>query len=399
MFKCPFTKIDKRKVEIYHSVADINKEEWNSVLNSSNIYLSLPYLKAIEESQKKEISFFYVLVKNEQDEPVFIQYLQLVEFIDNKKTFGRKLFKNLHGQFDANKGFSVNILLCGNVFSDGENGFCWSEQINSAEAVKMAGEIAESISTNYCGNRKAGIILFKDFWPESTDYADHLLDQGYQDFMIDVNMIAHIHPSWKNIENYLSSMKTKYRTRAKSVFSKAEALQIKSLNCKEILDNEERINQLFRNVQSKSEYLMGSIKASAFGKLKDYLKNDFSFRAVFFKEEIIGFSTSFFHKGIMEANYVGIDYAYNKTHAVYQFLLYDYIYQAINSNSAELHLGRTSELVKSSLGAVPVNMKLYGKHKSKIANIFVSTALRSVTPSKFELRKPFKAKFIEEWTH
>ncbi len=399
MFKCPYTKLDHFEVDIFPSYKDIEVEAWSTVQKEQNVYLSIPYLKAIEESLGDEIQFFYALVKNKNGIPVFIQYFQLVEFIDNKKTFGRKLFKSLQGQFDPNKGLSLNILVCGNVFSDGENGYYWSDNITPAEASKIAGTIAETISSEYVGPRKTGVIIFKDYWPESADHCDELLNLGYQDFMIDVNMIAHIHPSWENMEDYLSSMKTKYRTRAKSVFAKAAELQIKSLNPVEILKSEKRINELFRNVQNKSEYLMGSIKASTFARLKENLKDNFSLRAVYNEKEIIGFSTSFFHKGIMEANYVGIDYKHNKTKAVYQYLLYDYVQQAISSKSKELHLGRTSELVKSSLGAVPVNMKLYGKHKSKIANLFVSTALRSVTPSKFELRKPFKAKFIEEWTH
>jgi hypothetical protein len=51
------------------------------------------------------------------------------------------------------------------------------------------------------------------------------------------------------------------------------------------------------------------------------------------------------------------------------------------------------------MGAEPVSMILYGKHKSKITNIVVKAILRKISPAKFELRKPFKENFEKLWTH
>ena len=99
----------------------------------------------------------------------------------------------------------------------------------------------------------------------------------------------------------------------------------------------------------------------------------------------------------MEANYVGMDYQFNQDLAVYQRLLYDYVEQGISKEVTELQFGRTSELLKSSLGAEPTNMTLFARHKATIPNIFMASMLRNVSPSEFELRKPFKSKFMEEW--
>lgn len=385
-------------IELTGSIMDQNVDDWNSVLQDQNVYLSIDYLKSIELSLKDEMQFFYALVKDEADQLVMIQYFQLVEFIDNRKSIGRSIFKNLHGQFKSEKGFSVNILVCGNVFSDGENGLLMASHLDPKVGVRMAGAIADSIVSSNFQTKKTGIIIFKEYWPSSTSHMNHLQKADYQDFMIDVNMVLNIHPDWQNMGDYLASMKTKYRTRANSIFSKSKELEIRTLSSDEIAIQSEIIEALFHNVQSKSEYLMGRIKAKSFELLSSHLSSKFKLRGVFLTDELIGFSTSFYNNDVLEANYVGIDYNYNKSHGVYQFLLYDYVEQAIISNSKELHLGRTSELVKSSLGAKPVDMKLYGKHRFKLANVFVSKALKSVSPSKFELRKPFKTKFIEEWT-
>ena len=52
---------------------------------------------------------------------------------------------------------------------------------------------------------------------------------------------------------------------------------------------------------------------------------------------------------------------------------------------------RTAEEIKSSLGAEPVDMKLYAKHKNSVSNKLIKPFLESISPSEFELRKPFKA--------
>lgn len=87
---------------------------------------------------------------------------------------------------------------------------------------------------------------------------------------------------------------------------------------------------------------------------------------MFLNDELIAFSTAFVNAHALEANYVGIDYNYNTEYAIYERLLYEYVEEAIALKVSQLHLGRTSELIKSAVGAVPVAMTLYARHTSKI---------------------------------
>ena len=71
-------------------------------------------------------------------------------------------------------------------------------------------------------------------------------------------------------------------------------------------------------------------------------------------------------------------------------MLYDFVNLAIDRKTKELRLGRTAEEIKSCIGAEPVNMKLYIKHGNRIFNKLLDPIVSSITPSKFELRMPFK---------
>ena len=116
-------------------------------------------------------------------------------------------------------------------------------------------------------------------------------------------------------------------------------------------------------------------------------------RGFFYNEQLVGFSTSFKNDDILEANYVGLDYNFNKELSVYQRILYDYVEQSLNFKSKELHLGRTAEMIKSSIGAIPMNMKLYARHRKSVPNLLLKPIIQSISPSDFELRKPFKSDF------
>lgn len=378
---------------ISSSINSVNIVDWEEIVQEKNIYLSRSYLHALEKTMDNEIEFFYSILYNNQNKPVLAAAFQLVTFIDKRNNKTQTILKHLTGGKVENDSLSLNILVCGNVFSDGENGLLWNEKISNEDAIEQVSIIANKIKKDKETRKKLSCILFKDFSPKSIQYSDTLKNFKYKDFMIDVNMVLPIHKSWKSMDDYLLSMKTKYRTKAKSVYKKSKSLNIKSLSYSEIDNHSERIDELFNNVLSKSDYNFGIIKANSFIELKKELGDSFLFRGMFLEDKLIGFSTSFRHNNTLEANYVGIDYSYNLDLAIYQRLLYDYVCQAIKNNVNELQLGRTSELIKSSLGAEPVNMKLYAKHKKAISNVLMSSILCFVSPSKFELRKPFKANF------
>ncbi|MDG2465341.1 MAG: hypothetical protein P8M61_09660 [Crocinitomicaceae bacterium] len=377
--------------KIKKSISEINQKDWTEVVANRNIYLSVAYLQSLEKSMNEDMTLFYSVVYDSDRKPVLVVAFQLVSF---EYCGGNHphIFKHFSNE-KTEEGFNMKTLVCGNVFSDGENGFLWNDSISDADAIGQMTKIADEIKKDPSVKKQLSIILFKEFFPGSEPYADLLKDHSYKDFMIDVNMVLEMHDTWKTMDDYLESMTTKFRTRAKGVFKKSAQLELKSLSAKEIEEQHDRINELFSKVVAKSNYNLGTMMPDTFGALKASLGDHFSFRGIFLKEELVGFSTSFIHKGIIEANYVGMDYEHNKDMAIYQRLLYDYVEQALALNAKELQLGRTSELIKSCLGAKPVNMKLYAKHKKPVTNILLSTVLSFLSPSKFELRKPFKANF------
>lgn len=379
--------------KIVESVHEIPQDDWNVVAHNRNIYLSLGYLSALEDALKDNIQFRYAISYSDTGEPVLIAVYQLVVFVDKRRQYSSDLCKlSYHIHKKIADVFTINVLVCGNVFCDGENGFLF-QSISNDQAMDEIAQITEDLKREPSIKEKSSITLFKEFWPDSTSYSDRLESLSYRGFMVDVNMVFKYHESWSTMDDYLASMKTKFRTRAKSVFYKSKHLEIRDLNSEDIEKNSERIEQLFGNVLDKAEFSFGRLNVQTFVKLKHNLGSDFSFRGAWLNEEMVGFTTALFNDNVIEANFVGLDYRFNKEHCVYQLFLYDYVKQGLNRGMNELHLGRTAELVKSQIGALPTNMKLYAKHRKSVSNLLLKPIIQSISPSEFELRIPFKENF------
>ena len=71
-------------------------------------------------------------------------------------------------------------------------------------------------------------------------------------------------------------------------------------------------------------------------------------------------------------------------------MLYDFVSLAIIHKKGELRLGRTAETSKSGVGAIPVEMKLFAKHRNLLPSKLLQPLISSIKPNEFELRKPFK---------
>ena len=381
------------KISFYDSIHALDTSAWEKFTTNKDIYWSKSYLEVLEKTLKGDVKFYYALFHNAKNDLLAVAYFQLAKFIDHKANYKDNICL-VPGVIKSTilKRLEVNILVCGNVFACGEYGFSYSSQLSPTVAYSNLARALEQFKASK-QNKDYSIVLLKEYWESTTVYSHQFLEKGYYDFKIDVNMVLKIHSKWKNMNDYLQSMTTKYRTRANGVFKKSKDLLVKSFEPEDIMRYEHRINELYGFVLEKSDFNFGKITAQSFIGFKTNLKDNFSFMGYFLDDVLIGFSTAMTHHKMMDANFVGLDYLYNNKYALYQRMLYDFVERAITENLVEIRLGRTAEEIKSCLGAEPMDMELYVKHKNAISNKVVKSIIKTVKPSSFKLHQPFKANF------
>lgn len=382
------------KFTFYDSIHLVPQEAWDAVVNGENIYLSIAYLKAMEESLDGEIQFRYAIFYCPQHKPVAVASTQVVNFTSGKfqNQFPKMKSGGVHSKL-LNK-MKLKVLVCGNMFVTGENGFHHIPELPKDIAFKNLTVALYKLrrSENFADS-PISLVLIKELWPETLPHAEQLKENGYKEFNIDVNMVLKMHPGWTSFDEYMDSMVSKFRTKAKSVIKKSAGLTQRVFNLEDVEQYKDEMYRLYSNVTEKADFNFASLNPDAFIGLKRALEDQFVVVGYFEEDQLIGFRSAFVWQGIMDANYVGLDYDKNAEHAVYQRMLYDLVKDCIDSGAGELRLGRTAEQIKSCLGAEPIHMELYLKHKNTLSNKLLRPLVDSISPSEFELRMPFKAEF------
>lgn len=389
-FICQTNKTDLKRV-VFKSIETININDWNDVLKDKNIYLSIPYLRAIEQSMSSKMNFKYILFYSPDNQPLAISVIQLLELEDIGNKYHELICKL--GNTLKNKileSLNVHIMVCGNVFSCGENGFLYSKELSSEEAYKNLSIALYEIRKS---EKNISLLLLKEFWPTSFHKSDYIKQNSFREFNIDVNMVLKIHHSWKTLDDYLESMTTKFRTKAKGVFKKSAEIETKNLSLEDLQFYKKEIGILYHNVVRKSDFKFGELNEDAFISLKQQLEENYIVKGYFLNNQLVGFSTIFITPTHIDANYIGLNYDFNYEYAIYSKMLYDFVDIAIQYQVKELRLGRTAEEIKSSIGAEPTDMKLYVRHKNTLSNHLLKPIIDSISPSEFEIRNPFKASY------
>lgn len=381
------------KFTISDSIALVNQAHWNQLLTSGNVYLSIPYLQALEETLV-QLDFRYVLVYDQKNNPILAAYFQLVDFKDQNHDYANWL-SNKFGQKVIEKIFKsldMKLLIGGNLFACGENGFAASKDIDENTLFDILNQSTQRIGKNLGSGEKATLYLLKEFWPSDASYSI-LEKESYSPLNIDCNMVLKLHTDWNTLDDYYTSMTSKFRTKANSIYQKSELLNIEVWDEKDIQKNAVIIDKLHNNVLENADFNIGALNANSFVKLKENLQEQFIFKAYKLDQKIVGFSVSILCHQFLEAAYVGINYEINQTHALYHRMLHDFVKDGIALRSREIRFGRTAEQIKSTLGASPVQMKVFIRHRNKLTNKLIRPITENIKPSIFENRYPFRADF------
>ena len=369
---------------------------WDDIANSGSIFMQRTYLNAVEKNADSGLYFRYALLFME-NKLVAIASFQIMDFNSKIPSEGSSQLCIIKRMVEKIKQLSEKlaekIIVNGNAFATGEHGFLFIDDLPKKQAYLALAETLAYIRKNDVLHDHISGVLTKDFCPKSQPYADQFINYDYHAFASEPNMVINIDSDWTSFDDYLACMVSKYRTKAKSSYKKAKSITTIDFDTVQIQQYIAQIKQLYDNVESKAEFSLGNFNIETFVDFKNDLKSEFFFKGYFLEEKLVGFSTGFLYGSTLDAHYVGLDYEYNYDHAIYPCMLYDYVKMGIDKGMSIISLGRTAEEIKSSIGAVPVNMKLYFKHKNTISNHLITPIVKHYKPSPWKEIDPFKKEY------
>jgi predicted N-acyltransferase len=385
-------------IDVYRTVMDLPERDWNTLSDKTDVYFSIPYLRALEKGLEKGIQFRYVIAYGENKKVLAKFYFQLITVGTaqiNPDAVIRKIGNVLPGWLA--KSLEAKVSICGNAFCSGEHGMRFNESLQVDEQHDLLNEVLMHLKgvEKELNQKRISISLLKEFWPDSFTRMAQLESKGFHEGMFDSNMILRMQPEWKTFKDYLNCMKAKYRTKANRALELSKDLVVRDLTAEDMEDCQEKLDELYMSMVRQAEFSFAHLNALTFLELKRALGDRLYFRTYSIDGVLVGFAMATFLDNILDGNFIGLDYEYNKKHAIYQRILYDFVEIGIEKRVCEIRIGRTAEEIKSGIGAEPVPMKLYARHRNNVSNQILKRLVQNVKPSDFRQLKPFKAEYYQ----
>lgn len=387
--------------KMVESVAELDTREWNALIGDSSIYLHSDYLKALEVSLGRLMRYRFAHWYRGK-ELVGVAAFQITHFesgnissnFSTKNVIVSWFTKRLRGE---NTFMRFRVVVCGNAFATGEHGFRFAEGITEDEQYRAINSALAIIKAEMKAEKtKISAVIIKDFYPRSFEFSGRFRQKGYSEFAVDPNMVMPLHPDWKSLDDYLAALNSKFRTKAKSAYKKSSHLEVRKMKGKEFAEYRSEFQKLYNQVYKRADFRLGKLNFEAFANFCGMCGDRYFLKAFFLNGKLVGFQSGFEYNGTLDAHFVGIDYSQNVQHSIYPRMLYEYIDEAIERGCKSISFGRTAMEIKSSVGAFPVDLKLYIRHRSSAPNTFLRILFSYVKPSQYELRKPYKKEFADQ---
>jgi hypothetical protein len=378
------------------SILEIPIKEWNALIGAHHQFIHPTYLEAIQKAHSESLEVRYAMFY--EDETLLgVAAFQITHFKTNTDSYRNPLMRAIAKTAAfIRAGHVHNILIAGNAFATGEHGFFFHPNV---PAKQQAAAIVAAMDLVAMEERRRGrkicAMLVKDFYSMSNELSQAFKAYAFSDFKVDHNMIMPIHQDWNSLDDYLKILNTKFRTKAKGAYKRSAQVTVNRPTAQWLFENRDRMHELYEAVHEKADFRLGKLDLDVLNELLRVNWGDFEIRTYHLGDQCIGFMTAVICGDRCEAHIVGLDYEYNRDHGVYQRMLYDYVDIAIQRKCSFLVFGRTAAEIKSTLGALPVDLTVLIRHSKRISNALLSLIINYVKPSTFAQRQPYQVEYAK----
>ncbi|MFP2924342.1 hypothetical protein ACLESO_03820 [Pyxidicoccus sp. 3LG] len=382
--------------ELYSTAESLPDADWRAVVDAGHVFLQPTYLRALERSRPERMTFFYALFR-EQGRPVAVASFQCVDF--GMDGFGPNLLPEGAAEAEAaGTSFFVRaqlkrvlgrmrarVLICGNLFVCGPHGFAHRPELDAERAWSALAEAVDVLQSR----ERVTMVLVKDLAPEAQGATRALERAGLDRIQVEPTMVLTVRPTWRRFEDYLGDLTTKYRAHARRTRRQFEGVERRSLSAGQIADLSPRVEALYGAVHQRSRLRPSKVGASYFVQLKESLGDAFDFLGYFEGGELLAFNSRLRAGDELESYYLGIDYAHNERRSLYFNALLDDVEYGIVTGAHRIQFGRTSLEAKSAMGAEPVDLNLFTRHREPLLYPLAKSLLPLVQPQ-WTARHPFR---------
>ena len=287
--------------------------------------------------------------------------------------------------------FTWRVAAIGQFLTSGPYACDGLRALAAGEQAQLLAAVAEALCRR---DRRLSAVVIKDICTADSPVCAGLRQQAYYALPVDPVMELALDPTWKDLDDYLAAVTSKYRVRYRRARAKLAGLRRAELPL-DVLDRcAERMYDLYQETRTGADYNAASLSRDYFMNLarrQVQATGRTGITGYWDGETLVGFTTLIHNGPVAHAHYLGMQNSYKQSHHLYHNMLFDLLGAAIERRAAVLDYGRTALEIKSSLGAVPVDYCCLIRARNPLLNRLIPVFTPAVySPNNWQPRSPFK---------
>lgn len=371
-------------------------QAWDRLLASEpSVHLSAPAVRAALESPHRKVRA--ALWKDAQgavqgcaiseDSEAVSQGID--DFLE-----GNALFRRAKNWLHRKGGLKFTVRVIGTPLASGAHACRFAEGVDELACLD---ELMSLPGVD--GTKAPRIWIVKDRpvahpWADGTQFAGKSgWRPGWVDVEFDPVMCVDLsqHTSW---EEYTAGMRTKARTKVKRILKLSEPLTFAALDLQGIEAHQDMLHGLYMNVYGRAAFRLGCLQPEDMACLKREFGERFQVWVAKLDGQIIGFHCGLTDGREVEAFFVGFEGGHNKSHALYQRMLVEFIQWGLTLGCTSVNLGRTALDIKASLGAEPKRLVLHERMGNPFMHALARWAAGASAPKQPALKRAWKQESV-----
>lgn len=361
-------------------VAYLHHADWDAVTAEASVFTSRRYLAALDAASPENVRPRYALAYR-GGAPVAAVAMQSVRIpADGLRAHDASWRRRL----------GAEVLVCGNLLAWGRHGVTFAPAVAAADAWPAVAEALYRVRRAHKLEGQTDFVLVKDLTEADAGGVSSLETFGYRPFETEPDMVLELPEGCGTLDDYLALFRGKYRKSARAVLQEAERAGYRVELVADVAAAAETLHRLYLQVHAGAPVRLFTLSPSYLPAVAAALGDGFRCVALVREGRTDGFVTVVRDGSTAVAYYMGYDRAANAAAPVYFRLLYAAVEAALAMGCRRVSFGRTALEPKARLGARPVPLRCWVRHRLPVVNLAIRRWLREVPHDDAPDRSPFR---------
>ena len=370
----------------------LNPAHWDAVTAGASVFTSRRYLSALDGAHPANVTPRYALVFD-GERPIAAACMQFAD-LGGRDLVAERADAPEPAAARARRGLSglvrARVLVCGNLLAWGRHGVTFAAGVDPATAWPGVADALYRARSAERHARKADFVLVKDLGAADAAGIGSLETYSYRPFETEPDMVLDLPEKVRTLSDYLGLFRSKYKKGAKAVIAESDAAGYALEPVTDWSTHEGAFHRLYLDVRSKANVRLFTLHPEYLPRIAAALGDDFRAVALVRAGAPAGFVSVVRDGAAAVAYYMGFDRAANASAPVYFRLLYAAVELSLAMGCRRVSFGRTALEPKSRLGAKPVPLRCWVRHRVPVLNVAMRRWLREMPHDTAPDRSPLR---------